>query len=246
MFNESLNYQFSVFNTQHFITLAVLITILVLFIVFKKYFKEPKSDRIFRYSLATLMLVAEVSFHIWVLSRGEYGWDMIPFTGFCATTNLFTIIALYTNNHKIASVTIYYSFVGAFFALMFADITYGFPHFRYFGFFIVHFGFLLGNLHFFLQDKLILNRKYVTITMILMASQALFLLGLDLIFSKNWFYFIESPVKEVSDFFGSPWYSILWFITIGLMVEGSYQLLRFLKKPTAHSSKAHKQTLKDA
>lgn len=231
MFDEKYNNDLSIFNTQHLITLIVLYTILILFIIFKDYFKNPKREKIFRYTLASLMVLAEGGFHIWTLNNGGYGWDMIPFTGFCATTNLLTVIALYSDNRKLASISIYYSIVGSFFALFFVDITYGFPHFRYFSFFIVHFGFLLANIHFYIQDKLYINKKYLKLTMILMASQSIVLIILDLLFTKNWFYFIESPVKEVSDLFGQPLYGILWFITIGLMDMGIYLLLKFLRKP---------------
>ncbi len=231
MFDEKYNQDLSVFNTLHLITLAVLMTILVLFIVFKNYFKDSKREMIFRYSLASLMVLAEGGFHVWTIFNGGYGWDMIPFTGFCATTNLLTVIALYTDNKKVASVSIYYSIVGAFFALLFVDITYGPPHFRFFSFFIIHFGFLLANIHFYIQDKIYINKKYLTIAMVAMSSQSIILIILDLLFQKNWFYFMESPVKAVSDFFGQPWYAILWFATIVLMVFGIYGLLKSIRKP---------------
>lgn len=231
MFDEKYSHDLSLFNSLHLITLGALMTILVLYIVFKKYFKDPKREMIFRYLLASLMVLAEGGFHIWSLTNGGYGWDMIPFTGFCATTNLLTVIALYTDNRKIASVSIYYAIVGSFFALLFVDITYGPPHFRFFSFFIVHFGFLLANVHFYIQDKLYVNRKYLTITAVAMSSQSILLIILNLLFQKNWFYFVESPVKDVSDFFGQPWYGILWFVTIVLMVFGIYGLLKTLRKP---------------
>ncbi len=231
MFDERYSQDLSLFNGLHLITLVVLFTILTLVIIFKDYFKDPKRDRLFRYTLASLLVIAESGFHIWVLYNGGYTYDMIPLTGFCATTNILTIIALFTNNQKLASVSIYYALIGSFFALFFADITYGFPHFRYFSFFIVHFGFLLGNVYLYVQDKLYIRRKYTNITIVLLLSQTVVLLILDLILEKNWFYFIESPVKEISDFFGAPWYTILWILTIYGMVEGSYFLLRKLRKP---------------
>ena len=230
MFNEKYNNSIEMFDLTHILTLVFMTLVIITLCIFKNHFKKKKNDRIFRYSLASFLLVMEIGWHIWNITLNTYTIDLMPITGLCAIINLLTIIALYTNNRKLISIIFYWAHVGAFFSLVFIDMAYTIPHFRYFHYFFVHFGFLLGNLYYYLTDRLILTRKYINISCIIILSIVLIALPFNLIFDKNYFYLLESPVKEVSDFFGLPWYTICWIIAIGLMLNGIYYMYRGINK----------------
>jgi hypothetical integral membrane protein (TIGR02206 family) len=198
--------------------------------MYKDTLSKPKNDRLFRYILGYSLLVFEIGYHLWVLLDGVYTYTMIPLTGFCAMTNLLTIYALLFNKHKLFNYIIYYAFTGALFALLFVDTTYGPPHFRYFHYFIVHFGFLLASLYYFVTNRIELIMKNLFIASISLFSYTLLVLIVDLILDENWFYLFESPVKEISDAFGRPWYTILWILSIILLTFMWYLLLKFIKK----------------
>jgi hypothetical integral membrane protein (TIGR02206 family) len=218
------------FDMLHLITLLVLI-IIFLFIRWKKdFFVKPKNDLIFRFTLGFTLLVFESGFHIWVFVTGGYSYHMIPLTGFCAMTNVLTIYALLFNKIKLFDYLIYYALTGSLFALVFVDTTYGIPHFRYFHYFIVHYGFLLTSLYYFITDRIQVNRKnYLTASSILL-GYTLIVLVVDLFLEENWFYLFESPVKEISDFFGQPLYTILWIVFIILLTGFWYLLLKAIRK----------------
>ena len=230
MFNEYYNGQLSMFDTLHIITLIVLILIFVFVYLFKDKLSKPKNDKIFRISLGILLLVFESGFHLWTALNGGYSYHMLPLTGFCAMTNVLTIYALLFNKTHLFDYLIYYALTGSLFALIFVDTSYSIPHFRYFHYFIVHYGFLLASLYYFITKRIVITKKKYLIATISLFSYTMIVLIADLILEENWFYLFESPVKEISDFFGLPLYTILWIITIILLTSGWYILLKSIQK----------------
>lgn len=228
MFSERFNNQLSMFNLLHLITLFMLVLIFIIVYVFKDKLTKPKNDKIFRYILGFMLLVFESGYHIWVASRGTYTLEMIPLTGFCAMTNVLTIYALLFNKTKLFNSIIYFALTGAMFALLFVDTAYGPPHFRYFHYFIVHYGFLLASLYYFITSRIEITFKNYVNTSITLFAYAIFILIVDLVLKENWFYLFESPFKEISDAFGSPWYTILWILTIIILTYIWYLLLNLI------------------
>lgn len=162
---------------------------------------------------------------------------MIPLTGLCALTNVITIYALLFNKTKLFNYLIYYAMTGSMFALIFVDTTYGIPHFRYFHYFIVHYGFLLASLYYFITNRIQVTFKNYVIASIALFAYTMVILVADIILDVNWFYLFESPVKEISDFFGAPLYTILWIITIIILIFGWYLLLKGIRKLNIKSNR---------
>ena len=155
---------------------------------------------------------------------------MLPLTGFCALTNVLTIYALLFHREKLFGYLIYYALTGSMFALIFVDTSYGIPHFRYFHYFIVHFGFLLASLYYLFTQRIQVTKKNFLIAVKMLIIYTLLVLIADSLLNENWFYLFESPVKEISDFFGYPLYTILWMIAIFILTTIWYVILRFLDK----------------
>lgn len=235
MFNENLNNKLEMFDLVHILTLVVFVLIIILFFVFRKKISNDKFAKVFRIALGAFLLVFESSFHIWVLTRGGYGAGMIPLVGFCATVNLLTIIALLFNKIKMFNYLIYYALTGALFSLVFVDTSFTIPHFRFFHYFLVHFGFLLASLYYYFTKKIEVNWRNFLTAVIMLFVYNLVILALDLIFKQNWFYLIENPIPEISNALGAPLYTILWIITIlGLLflwflILGGFKLKERIK-----------------
>jgi hypothetical integral membrane protein (TIGR02206 family) len=217
------------FNVLHLLTLGALFIMFIFVYRYRNILIKPKYDKIFRYILGYALLIFEAGYHIWVLSRGTYQIDMIPLTGFCAMTNLLTVYALLFNKHKLFSYIIYYAFTGALFALLFVDTTYGIPHFRYFHYFVVHYGFLLASLYYFITHRIELSVKNLFIASITLFAYTILVLIVNIFVDRNWFYLFESPVKEISDAFGRPWYTILWILAIILLTNIWYLLMKIIQ-----------------
>ena len=236
MFNEVLNDRLSMFNGLHLLTLAFLVLFFVMIYYFRFNMSKDYREKTFRLILGLSLLIFEAGYHVWVLTRGAYTREMIPLTGFCALTNVLTIYALLANKPKLFNYIIYYALTGAMFALIFVDTTYGIPHFRYFHYFIVHYGFLLASLYYFVTGRIDIKFNYYIKASLVLFAYTLFVLLVDVILKENWFYLFESPVKEISDAFGQPWYTMLWILTIIILTGIWYLLLRFIqqRRPQLH------------
>lgn len=181
--------------------------------------------KVFRVGLGSFLLIFETSYHIWILSRGGYTIGMLPLLGFCALTNLLTIIALLANKPKMFNYLIYYAIIGAFFSLIFIDTTWTFPHFRFFHYFLEHFGFLTASLYYYFTKKITIDFTHFKRAVIMLFVYNLGILVLDIIFQENWFFLLENPVTAISDALGAPFYTILWILFITLFMVFLYFLL---------------------
>jgi len=241
MFNESYNNSLEMFGGLHVLTLFFLLIVTIAVYQFRNVISKPKNQKIFLISLGLFLLVFESGFHLWTFFMNEYSYTMIPLTGFCAMTNLLTIFALLANKKRMFNIIVYYAFTGSLFALLFVDTTYGIPHFRYFHYFIVHYGFLLASLYFLFTKQLAITRKNLNLSTLILVVYTFVVFIFNLILKENWFYLFESPVKEISDFFGLPLYSVLWVITIFLLMNIWYYMITSIckfklhKKGTIHS-----------
>ena len=244
MFNPNFEGKLEIFSSMHFITLSFLFILFLITIYLAKKFKNDlKKDKVVRCSLAIFLIVFEASYHIWTLINNGYSVDMIPFLGFCSMCNVLTIYFLITNNRKVANITIYYAMTGMIFSIIFIDTDYGFPHFRYFHYFLVHFGFFLGNIYYFSSKKLTIDRKNFNKSSLYLISYTMLLLLVNITFDKNYFYLFESPVKEISDFFGK-YYTVLWILAIYLLVTIWYYILKgFIKLEQYITSKKISESL---
>lgn len=228
MLNETLNNKLSMFDSLHLATLGVMVLIVSLLYVFRDKIKNERFEKIFRFSMGIFLLVFESLFHIWVLSRNAYGVDMLPLTGFCALTNLLTIFSLLSGKTKNFSYLIYYALTGALLSLVFIDTAYAIPHFRFFHYFFVHFGFFISSLYYFFTNRIDFKPKKVHTATLILFVYSMGVLAFDIALNKNWFFLIENPVSAISDGLGSPWYTILWVMTIALVTYLWYFLLRFI------------------
>ena len=226
MFNEKYSTGLEMFSLTHLIVIAVCCVVMVCTIVFRRRFASPKADKTFRFALGSLLLIFEAVFHIWTAASGGYSWDMFPPFGLCAMTNLLTIIALFTDNHKIIETTLYWGLCGAFFSIIFVDITYMPPHFRFFHYFLVHFGFALGGLYFVITGKIRPSRKGVNRSCMILLVYSLVVYAFDLIFDKNWLYMRAPAISGLPGFLSGFLYTVLWMLLIAGMINLWYGILK--------------------
>ncbi|MCK9235043.1 MAG: YwaF family protein [Acholeplasmataceae bacterium] len=238
MLNEKYNHQLSMFDGLHLLTLAFFLVVITLFFLFREKIKSERFEKGFRITLGLSLLIMETLFHIWIFSRGSYSLSMIPLTGFCAMTNWLTIFTLLTNKTQYFKYLIYYAITGAILSLVFVDISFAIPHFRYFHYFFVHFGFLLAALYYYFTNKITITHRDGLHASIALFIYTLLILIADLIVKENWFYLMENPLKELSDAFGLPLYTILWIIAVIIMTATwHFSLYYFQEKILLRSQK---------
>jgi hypothetical integral membrane protein (TIGR02206 family) len=134
--HEYSKYPFALFSFEH-----VIVLILFLFLTFVLYrFRTRiiKYDSLIRIVFFITLFSLELLYHFW-LFRGD-NWNItytLPFQ-LCSISLILSLLLLVTNSRLIANILYFIGGVGAFAALLTPELFLGFPHFRFFQFFITH------------------------------------------------------------------------------------------------------------
>ena len=138
---------FELFSLQHLTALGMVFTV-ALFLVFLRWRKSQILNNSFRWFLAILLVLQEVSYHLWNVYIGEWTLQkMLPFH-ICSAFVWLNAFMLATKNRHIYDFAFFLGISGALQALLTPDITdYGFPHYRFFQVFISHGSILLAALY---------------------------------------------------------------------------------------------------
>lgn len=193
--------------------------------------ENSKADKRIRITIAISLIVFEVTYYYYFLVMEKYReLDIIPFTVFCAMTNILTVYYLLTNNKKMANIVFYYGLTGSVLAILFVNITSVPPHFRFMHYFYNHFMFMLVAIYGFVIGRVKIERKVFNKAVKYLVIYALLLLVVNYSLDQNFFYFKESPLKGISDFLGPVLYPICWMAAIYLLLNIRYFLFKYLSK----------------
>ena len=225
-FSEVHNNKFCSYSSMHFC--VILASLFCVIVIFKAKLWLKRNDKAFRYISAAFLIITEIIYKYWEINNGATFMELLPLH-FCDLTLIVTIYALLKNNCQATNLGLYWSILGSTLAILSPNITYGPPHFRFFHYFLVHFLPLICNLHFLITERIVISSKnnFLAIKYGYIVTISIFIM--DIILNQNWFYMIYSPVKFISDFFGFPLYSILWYIFTNLCMRSTYFLLKFIR-----------------
>lgn len=129
---------FQLFGPGHLIALAIILLINLLLILFRRHFSE-KYRRIFRWSLATFLLVDEIFWHIWKVAIGEWTIQtMLPFH-LCSLMVFLSIWMLVKKDYRVYEFAYFLGLGAVAQGLLTPDAgVYGFPHYRAFQAIVSH------------------------------------------------------------------------------------------------------------
>lgn len=134
--HEYSKYPFAFFSFEHLIVLVIFI-----FLTFALYrFRNHifKYDSWIRTTFFITLFSLELLYHFWLYNGGN--WDItytLPFQ-LCSISLILSLILILTNSRLLAHLLYFIGGVGAFAALLTPELFLGFPHFRFFQFFITH------------------------------------------------------------------------------------------------------------
>ena len=140
-FDNSIGIELGFFGPWHL--LQILITIIVIFLIFKyrEQLHDYKHEKKLRYLVGSLLLVIELSLHVWSLANNE--WELkhsLPLD--LCTINIYgSLILMFSKNRKLFNIIYFWGF-GALLSVLFPDILYGPDRYRYYQFFYAHMMFI--------------------------------------------------------------------------------------------------------
>lgn len=222
---------FEVFSMQHLAAILFFLVLIVLMIVFRNKI-SPKIDLYLRRSVAVLMISMEFIFYIWIISGGGFNLGLLPL-GICAISMYATSIALWTKSEKLFKFIFPWAVTGSLLSLIVADMSYGFPHFRYLHYFGNHGFFLVGNLYFLIVLKTRFAYKDLKKSALAIFVYTLIIYPINYILDTNHLFLRALPVEV------APMYSFLGnFWVLGFMFS-IYLLFNIIYFPLYLYNKKH-------
>ncbi|EWG10254.1 TIGR02206 family membrane protein [Cytobacillus firmus] len=129
-------FPFVFFSASHIVMIVLFAAVSALLFIFRK--GLYRHDRKFRLYMFLLLFILELLYHLWLYHGGK--WD-ISFTlplQLCSISLILCLLLLASKSKAVFQIVYYIGVTGAIMAILTPELFLGFPHFRYFQFFITH------------------------------------------------------------------------------------------------------------
>jgi hypothetical integral membrane protein (TIGR02206 family) len=185
--------QFDLFSTQHLI--AIFVIILVGFIIIATQRKSSPKKRVgVRWGMAIILVLNEMTWHLWNLSIGDWTIQtMLPFH-LCSILVWLCAYMLISKNRLIYEFAYLIGIAGALQAILTPDLgPYEFPHYRYFQVFISHGLIIISALYMTLVEGF--RPSWQSVKRVAIYGNLYFLLvfGLNFLIGSNYLFISHKP-----------------------------------------------------
>jgi len=224
---------FKLYSLTHIAVLLMTIFIIIFLITILKD-KNDSVKSIFRYTLAIVIMVAEISYLLWIIANDKFDPLIhLPFN-ICSICLFIAFFMLLTKKKIFFEILYFWGISGSCYALIFPNVIYGFPHFRFFEFFIAHGSILLSVFYMIFIEKYILDRKSLLTVSIFTGFYIIFIFTFNLITGANYLFLKNKPVfRSFYDFLG-PWpiypFLLIPFVTLLFILMYLIPKIRIRKK----------------
>ncbi|MCZ0704543.1 putative integral membrane protein (TIGR02206 family) [Natronobacillus azotifigens] len=207
-FNRN-DYPFELFSLSH--VSMILITIGLLIAMY--HWRDVLKTRLKWYSkyiLIITLVFGEILYHLWFLYHGRWDLDSNLPLQLSSISLYLCAIMLLTKSYKIFEVSFFVSMTGAFIAILTPELFFGFPHMRFFHFFIVHIAIILACFYMVWIEGYQATRKSVVKAFIVLNIFAAFVYIVNQMIGSNYMFLARKPANAtIIDFLGPyPWYII--------------------------------------
>jgi hypothetical integral membrane protein (TIGR02206 family) len=129
---------FKLFATSHLVALGIFAVLIFFMIINRRNFSDRAKQNI-RYSMAAVLVINEILWHIWNLSTGQWTVQTMLPLHLCSVLVWLNAYMLVKKNYAIYEFAYLLGIAGALQALLTPDLgIYDFPHFRYYQVFVSH------------------------------------------------------------------------------------------------------------
>ena len=200
---------FRPFSVEHLMTMAIILVLCILLFVFGKKLKEKGKRRLFRFSLAFLLLAANVLYHLWLIY--EHAWSAkrdLPLH-LSDLAAILAIVMLLTKNYRIFQFMYFAGLGSSIQAILTPDLDkFSFPHFQYIQFFVSHGGVVLACLFMVVAFNYRPTIRSMWVTILIVNIYAGCVFFLNKLLDSNYLYIMKKPgVSSILNYLGPwPWY----------------------------------------
>ncbi len=225
------DYPFQLFSISHLVVLIITLVLLVLLYSFKNRIKKDYRKPM-NYLLIGSLFFGEVGFHVWYLAHGK--WDPtinLPFQ-LCSISLYLCTIMLITKSYRIFEVAFFVSMSGALIAMITPELFFGFPHFRFYQFFIAHIAIVISCFYMVWIEEYIptfssLIKSFITLNII-----AVFVYIINKLLGSNYMFLTQKPQNASPiDYLGPyPWYILSLELIAFVLFSVIYGIIVILRK----------------
>ncbi|WP_073198959.1 TIGR02206 family membrane protein [Gracilibacillus kekensis] len=230
-FNQS-DYPFQLFSLSHIFMVIITVGLLASLYIFRESIKR-NYKRLFKNTLIALLILGEITFHLWYLSDGR--WDVatnLPLQ-LCSISLYLCTIMLLTKNYKVFEISFFVSMTGAFIAVVTPELFFGFPHMRFFQFFIAHIAIILSCFYMIWIEEYKPTFQSVIRAFVMLNIMAFLVVIINQIIGSNYMFLAEKPnTISMIDYLGPyPWYIVLLeVVAFSIFLLIYFFLFKLLKK----------------
>jgi len=208
---------FQLFSISHIAALSIIVAIGAVLYVLRNRLESERIRKCFRYTLAVLLLLQEMSLTVWYLLTDTWSVENSLPLHLCEASVILCAAMLFTKSYPIYEVVYFWGLGGALQALLTPDLWYDFPHYRFFQFFISH-GLIIASVLFmtFMQHYRP-TAKSIIRTFLITNFYALMIAFVNFFTGANYLFLCEKPESaSLIDYLGPwPWYVLsLEFVAI--------------------------------
>jgi hypothetical integral membrane protein (TIGR02206 family) len=138
-FGSNIVEPFNVFGTYHLVIIFIYIIGLLFLVIYStKLRNKSLINTIFRWGLFSSLILSELSYQTWGIMNGS--WNPAEFLPFqlCSIAGIIAILTLYTRNKKLIQIIFFIGIIPSFLAIITPELHHGYPHFRFWQFFLHH------------------------------------------------------------------------------------------------------------
>ncbi|MCH1627315.1 TIGR02206 family membrane protein [Fredinandcohnia sp. SECRCQ15] len=186
--------------------LCLFVGMAVILFVFRTKFSGRKF--VIRYTLACFLLLSELSLYAWYTYTKT--WDIVDTLPLqlCSISLILSFFMLLSRNKFLFEVTYFLGIGGALQAMLTPELSYDFPHYRYFHFFIAHIAIILASLYMIWYEGYKPTIKSILKAFATLNIIAIFVFLMNKATGGNYMFLAHKPNNpSLIDFLGPyPWY----------------------------------------
>jgi len=217
--------EFHLLSFQHFMGIFLFLVVpLSLVLFFKEKIKASPSEKVIRYTIVAIGMLAEFNLYAWYLLNGVRDVLQIIPTTLCGFTLYLSAYCMLTLDKKLSPMMYYFIF-GAILSFSVADITHGYDRIRFYLFFMVHGAILVNTLYLNVIHNLKPTKEAMYRGMKILLVVLVIAYGFSHIFHHDFFYLYEPPFEDFPIYQALYDVGRIWY---ALAVAISYYILIYL------------------
>ncbi|MEH7375527.1 YwaF family protein [Neobacillus drentensis] len=209
MFSVTEMRNFTLFSIPHIVTLILFFFTCCALVYYKKKLKPYKP--IIKWILFGILLVCEISQHLWLILTNKWGVDDLPLQ-LCSISTFLALFLYLKNNQKAFNLLFFIGTLPPILSMITPGIVNQFPHFRFIRYFLQHSAIPLSVLYFIHFEGYRIPRKGVLFNFLTVNMIAVPIFFLNQKLGTN-FFFLANPTetKTILSFLGS---GIMYYINL--------------------------------